>query len=250
MKGNGRERKGKAEGSADAEWGDPGVLAPQGCGAPASPIQSPQQPHRSPGQRGACLCGHPAAAPPGEGARGTWSSGSAAGARGSPPAREGPFSPSLAAAVVPALLAGVRAHSPCSRSSPAPRFPRWQEPPCPSPCPAGIPQQSPQGPKRWLPPPSADLPCLPQGCRRDGAAEPWLGAVWDQPRRHGPWAHQTRYPCVARASPRITGANSQWRPGVPNGLTREQRDTRVRKRSGGGPGKTPPTQLAAHWPKI
>lgn len=48
MKGNGRERKGKTEGSADVERGDPGVLAPQGCGAPASPMPAPYNPHSSP----------------------------------------------------------------------------------------------------------------------------------------------------------------------------------------------------------
>lgn len=64
---------------------------------------------------------------------------------------------------------------------------------------------------------------------------------------HGPWALQTRYPWAASASPRITGANSQGRPSVPSGLTKEHQGP---QKVWGGPGKTPPTQLAAYWPKI
>lgn len=118
MKGNGRERQGKEEGSADAEPGDPGVLALrlclQGCpmhrGGPASPTAAPHNPHTSPGQHRA---------------RQRW--GFAVGVQGTPPSLQ---PPSGCGAGAPGRCESrCRPHSLCSCSGKSPRAQSHHNPP-------------------------------------------------------------------------------------------------------------------------
>lgn len=178
MKGNGRERKGKGEGSTDAEQGDPGVLAPRGCRAPASPMPAPYNPHTSPTPAlgttvPACAGTQPQHHP----SRGMWHLTLRVCSRGAgKPSLQG-----RSLQPVSCCCHGASAASWCE-SLPAPR-PMLLLPPLlpashagrslctPLAAQLGSHNNPPRDPSSSSPP-MLHLPCLPQGCRRDGAAEP------------------------------------------------------------------------------
>lgn len=175
MKGNGRERQGKEEGSADAELGirEPRLCgsacraAPRTVGAPPAPRNPHSQPHSS-------------TVPP---ALSRSSSGFAVGVQGTPPS-------SRTLVAVPALLAGVRATVSPTAHAPAPAR-------------ASVPDPTtiPPGTGVLVPPQRCIYPNRP----RDGAAEGW-GGLWGQ---HGPQDPLPRGTCPTWPSKLLGGS---WCP--------------------------------------
>ena len=208
-----RERRGQCRCEAGG-LRSPGIMELWG---PASPMPAPHSPPAAP--QTVPAPSHSTAA---AGARGTTQLGSAAGVQGSPPSWEGPCSP--------ALPSGARAAA--SAAARDPRSPRWQEPPRPSPCPAGTPQQSPWGPKRWLPSQCCIYPICPTATEGMGRLNPSQGLCGANLAAR-PADPPDPLPLHGGASPCAAGESSRKGPGVPAGLTREQRDTGVFDRSRG-----------------